>query len=227
MISPVLVDFSGTIDEFLLTEQETKDLSRFVLSNISDEYMRHWEQNIDSSLHQTRSEYKQAIFTEQPDDFSMVFGMTPRKSKLAMMLEEGASSFDIKSGFEQSDKKKRKKDGGWYLTIPFRHATSTAIAESMTFSGRMPNEIEKLVKVSEKPLNLSDLPEGYKDKRVSRAGYKHKAAIIIRNDMRKIKTILFCIGFYLTIQTMAGTSILTELRYLQEMETTRGLYRRD
>ena len=177
MIAPVFIDMSGVVEEFMLTEQEVKDLSRFVLSNVSDEYMRHWENNIDQSLHSTRSEYKQAIFTEQPDDFSMVFGMTPRQSKLAMMLEEGKSAFDIKEGFRQSSKKKQKKDGGWYLTIPFRHATSEAIAESMTFSGRMPREIEKLVKISEKPLKLTDLPEGYRDKRVSRAGYQHKAAV--------------------------------------------------
>jgi len=177
MISPILIDLSGVIDEFILTEQETKDLSRYVLSNISDEYMRHWENNIDNSLKSTRSEYKRAIFTDQPDDYSMVFGMTPTKSKLGMMLEEGASDFDIKEGFKKSSKKKQKKDGGWYLTVPFRHATSEAVAESAIFSSKMPKEIEKLVKTIDRPLKLTDLPEGYRERRVSRAGYSHKAAI--------------------------------------------------
>jgi len=177
MIAPILIDLSGVIDEFILTEQETKDLSRYVLSNISDEYMRYWENNIDNSLKSTRSEYKQAIFTEQPDDYSMIFGMTPRKNKLAMMLEDGASEFDIKDGFKKSSKKKQKKDGGWYLTVPFRHATSEAVAESMTFQNKMPKEIEKLVKITDKPLKLTDLPEGYREKRTSRVGYQHKAAI--------------------------------------------------
>ena len=177
MLSPVFIDFGGVIDEFLLTEQEVKDLSRFVLSNIKDEYKRHWEENVETHLHSTRSEYMKAMFDYQPDDYSIVFGMTPRESKLAMMLEEGATPYDIKEGFRQSDKKKRKKDGGWYLTVPFRHATSTAIAESMTFKGKMTSEIEKLVKTTERPLKLTDLPEGYRDKRVSRVGYKHKSAI--------------------------------------------------
>lgn len=177
MIEPVIVDLSGVIEEFILSEQETKALSSYVLSNIADEYMRHWEQNIDSSLKSTRAEYKQAIFTEQPDEFSMVFGMTPRQSKLALMLEEGASEFDIKEGFKNSSKKHTKEGGGWYLTIPFRHATSEALAESMTFASKMPREIEKLVKISEKPLTLGDLPSGYQDKRISRVGYQHKAAI--------------------------------------------------
>jgi len=139
--------------------------------------MRYWENNIDNSLKGTRSEYKAAIFTEQPDDFSIVFGMTPRQSKLGVMLEEGATSFDMKDGFSKSDKKKSKKDGGWYLTIPFRHATSEAVAESAIFSGQMPKEVEGLVKISEKPLKLSDLPGEYRDKRISRVGYQHKTAI--------------------------------------------------
>lgn len=181
MIPPVIIDISGTVNEFLLSEEETKSLSRFVLSNISDEYMRVWERNIDSSLKSTRSEYRRAIFTEQPDDYSMVFGMTPTKSKLAMMLEDGASQFDIKSGFEQSDKKHAKKDGsGWYLTVPFRWATSEAVAESMVFSNQMPEDIEKLVKTTARPLKLSDLPSNYIIDHInqrSSVGYAHKHSI--------------------------------------------------
>lgn len=190
MITPIYIDLSGVIDEFILSEDETKSLSRYVLSNISDEYMRYWENNIDSSLKSTRSEYKQAIFVENPDDYSMVFGMTPRKSKLAMMLEDGASQFDIKEGLKKSSKKHMKKDGGWYITVPFRHATSEAIAESMAFQGQMPQEIEKLVKTVGRPLKLSDLPAGYQEKRVSRVGYQHKAAIyegLTRQDISSTK----------------------------------------
>lgn len=178
MLTPVVIDLSGVIDEFFLDENEVKSMSRYVLSSISDEYMRVWERNIDGSLHSTRSEYRRAIFTDQPDDFSMVFGMTPTKSKLAMMLEDGASAWDIKDGFANSSKKHIKKDGsGWYLTVPFRHATSEAVAESMIFSNQMPKEIEKLVKTVGRPLKLSDLPSQYRDVRTSKVGYVHRAAI--------------------------------------------------
>lgn len=177
MLAPILIDLSGVIEDFILTEDETKSLSRYVLANISDEYMRYWEKNIDTNLRSTRSEYKQGVFTEQPDNFSIIFGMTPRQSKLGMMLEEGASAYDIKEGMASSQKKKPKKGGGWYITVPFRHATSEALAESMTFSGKMPKEIEKLVKVTEKPLNLADLPPQYQERKTSWVGYKHKAAI--------------------------------------------------
>lgn len=177
MLPPIFIDLSQVVNEFVFDEGESKALQSYVLSNVADEYMRYWESNIDNSLNSTRAEYRQAIFTEKPDDSSIVFGMTPRQSKLAMMLEDGASEFDIKQGFSKSTKKKTKADGGWYLTIPFRHATSEAIAESMVFSSRMPKEIEKLVKTVDRPLNLSDLPKGYREVRTSRVGYKHKAPI--------------------------------------------------
>ena len=181
MLPPVIIDLSGVIDEFFLDENETKAMSRYVLSNISDEYMRVWERNIDGSLHSTRSEYRRAIFTEQPDDFSMVFGMTPTKSKLAMMLEDGASRYDLKEGFGNSSKIKFKKSGmGWYLTIPFRWATSEAVAESMVFSNQMPEDIEKLVKTTAKPLKLSDLPSNYIIDHINSRniiGYAHKNSI--------------------------------------------------
>lgn len=191
MIAPVLIDLSGTIDEFLLSEQETKDLSMYVTTKISDEYYRVWTANVEnSSLKQTRSEYLEAMYFQQVDDNTVMFGMSPRKSKLGMMLEEGASAFDIKSGFEKSSKRHFKAGGGWYLTVPFRHATSEAVAESAIYSSIMPKAIEQLAKVSTTALSNADLPEGYKDRRISRAGYKHKAAIyegLKRQDISSTK----------------------------------------
>lgn len=175
MIAPVFIDLSGTIDEFYLSEQETRDLSRYVLDSMSKEYMENWERLIETNLHGTRQEYMNAIFSERPDDFTAIFGMTPRQSKLGVMIEEGASQFDIKEGMSKSGKRKFKADGGWYMTIPFRHATSEAVAES--FSSKMPGSIEQLVKTSSKPLKLSDLPGNYQKIHTSHAGYTHKAAI--------------------------------------------------
>jgi hypothetical protein len=177
MIAPIIIDLSGTIDEFFLSENEVKDLSRYVLDNMAAEYQQTWDKLINSSLHQTKVEYRSAIFAERIDDYNMVFGMTPRQSKLGMMIEEGASGFDIKEGFGKSSKRKFKADGGWYLTIPFRHATSEAVAETATLGTPMPKPIQNLVKVSRTPLRLNQLPKQYQEKRVSSVGYQHKAAI--------------------------------------------------
>lgn len=194
MIAPIIIDLSGTIDQFFLSENEVKDLSRYVLDNMAAEYEQNWNKLINSELHQTKKEYILATFTQRIDDYNMVFGMTPRQSKLGMMIEEGCSGFDIKEGFSKSSKRvvklstnkdgslKRDKDGktsqgGWYLTIPFRHATSEAVAETATLGIPMPKPIQNLVKVSSKPLRLSQLPSQYQEKRVSSVGYQHKAAI--------------------------------------------------
>lgn len=206
MIAPIYIDLSGVIDEFILSKEETTALSAFVLDNIGDEYMRVWETNIDNLLHQTRSEYKNAIFVERPDDFSLIFGMTPRQSKLGMMLEEGASQFDIKEGFKKSDKKKFKANGGWYLTIPFRHATSSAVAESAIFSSKMPNRIEQLVKASKSPLKLNQLPKGYREVKTSHTGYVHKSAIYEGLHRRDISTGKEKRGGYYTFRRVSDIS---------------------
>lgn len=63
-------------------------------------------------------------------------------SEVGVALEEGKSNVDLKSFFERSEKRREKKDGGWYLTIPFRHnvlklmglGVNTKTLWGMTFS---------------------------------------------------------------------------------------------
>lgn len=178
MFEPVVIDLSEVATEFVLSDEEIASLSRLLLATIADDYVRKWEKLIDNSLHSTRAEYKRGIFTEQPDDYNIIIGLTPRQSQLALMLEDGATSFDIKEGFSKSDKKHEKKDGGWYLTVPFRWATSDALGESFGFSNKMPKPIEKIVKTTKEPLKLGDLPSGFKELGQNKAsGYKHKFTI--------------------------------------------------
>lgn len=173
MFEPISIDISDVASEFVMSEEEVRSLSRYILARIADEYVREWEHLIDQNLHSTRNEYKKGIFSEQPDDYSVIIGLTPRQSKLAMMLEEGASQFDIKAGMEQSSKKHMKKDGGWYLTVPFSFATSEAIGES--FANKMPKPIEQLVKVMKEPLKLGNIPEALRSIGQNQtSGYKHK-----------------------------------------------------
>ena len=172
-----LIDLSGTIEEFSLSDEEIGSLSRYVLDCVSGEYTRNWEKNIDDSLHSTRQSYKNAIYVEQPDDYSLILGMSPQKDKLGLMLEEGATSFDIKAGLEKSAKKHMKKDGGWYITIPFRWATAEAIGESSIFANKMPAAIYQLVKTSSRPLSVGELPKGFDIIKTNSVGYEHKSSI--------------------------------------------------
>jgi len=111
------------------------------------------------------------------------------------MLEVGHEPFDEKIGFSQSPKKKMKKGGGWYMTIPFRYASSEALAESGAFAGILPKQIERMAKQSTIPLRQTDLPTPFNDtnqraviermnKRVDE--YKHKVSVyagLIRKDI--------------------------------------------
>jgi hypothetical protein len=171
-----LIDISGTIEEFSLSSDEVSSLSRYILDSVSGEYMRNWETNIDGVLHQTKTNYKNAIYIEQPDDYSLILGMSPRKDKLALMLEEGATSFDIKAAMSKSSKR-HEKNGHWYITIPFRWATSEAIAESSIFAGKIPKAVERLVKMSSSPIKQSNLPKGFDVIRTSSVGYTHQSSI--------------------------------------------------
>ena len=124
-------DISETVQEFSLQQVEVDSLSNYLLDRIVDEIMGRWDGLVDSSLNTTRDEYRRAMYTDRPDDRTAIIGLTARDSKLAMMIETGAEAFDEKIGFSNSELKHMKKDGGWYLTIPFRHATSEAIMGMM------------------------------------------------------------------------------------------------
>lgn len=181
MFEPISIDISDLASEFVMSEEEVKSLSRYILARIADEYVREWEHQIDQNLHSTRNEYKKGIFSEQPDDYNIIIGLTPRQSKLAMMLEDGASQFDIKVGMEKSSKKhwysslKDNKEH-WYITVPFTFATSEAIGES--FANKMPKPIEQLVKVMKEPLKLGNIPEALRSIGQNQtSGYKHKFTI--------------------------------------------------
>lgn len=175
MFPPIIVDISDVVEANMLTQDEANSLRGFVLDRIADEYMMKWNKLVDNGLHGTRSEYKRAMFVEYPDENSVVIGLTPRESQLAMMIEDGAPSFDEKEGFKKSEKAKNKGTDKWYLTIPFRWATSEAVAESAIFSNQMPKPIEQLVKVSTKPITEKDIPAEYRGLGSNpTSGYVHK-----------------------------------------------------
>ena len=172
---PVSIDISDTINEFSLTREQANQLSKYILDSVVDSFVRAWEEDVDNTLHQTRAEYKKGIFQENPDEHTIVVGLTPRQSSLSMMLEEGATQFDIKEGMAKSPNRHLKKNGGWFMSVPFRFATSDAVAESMSFSNQMPKPIEKLVRTTGGPLTIEQIPSSFnKIGQNITSGYTHK-----------------------------------------------------
>lgn len=85
-----------------------------------------WQTTVQNKLNSTRPLYLQGLSWDSvmyPYDGNMFSGAVQLQGKFPNMLEKGFGSFDIKVGFSKSDRKIKKKDGGWYLTIPFRHST--------------------------------------------------------------------------------------------------------
>jgi hypothetical protein len=154
-----------------------------------DSYMFAWENQVNSNLHSTRQQYKAAMSVEYESDTVAIIKLQPTENSLPMMLEEGASQFDIKEGMAKSDKRTIKEGGGWYITIPFRHATTEALGESSIFSGRpkdsygekgknLPKEVYLLAKNTKEALTPDDLPEKYRALLSNpTTGYEHKSPI--------------------------------------------------
>jgi hypothetical protein len=182
---PISIDISDTVEEFYLSKDETDSLRRYILDRVYEEYRFKWDEEVvNSDLKSTRKEYLNAMFTERPDDFTFITGLSARYSPKALMVEDGADSFDMKVGFSQSDKRKdvTRKDGskGWYITIPFHLATSEALRESETFSGKMPKAIYNLAKKlgDKESIKLDNIPsalQGLGKNAVS--GYQHQSNI--------------------------------------------------
>ena len=86
------IDISDILIEFQNLASRSGELKEAILDRITDDFMHRWEGNVNNELHQTRSEYKKAMFVERPEEGIAIIGLTPRESQLALMIEDGASS---------------------------------------------------------------------------------------------------------------------------------------
>lgn len=130
-----------------------------VVKDITASFAREWENTAKGLLHQTRGRYLNNLSVIDSGRMEGAVVLDYTKDPLIRMIEEGASAFDLKDGFEKSPKKKLKANGGWYLTIPFRQATPGAVAEDSVFSNKMPQDVYEVIK--SKKANI-DIPGGGK-----------------------------------------------------------------
>lgn len=172
MLAPIHIDFTDFINAFDIPQESIKQFVSNIVSELSTEFAMYWGKEADS-LGSTRQQYKQGIYAEKVDDFNFIVGLN---GWLPNAIEQGISGFDMKEGFRKSskviwsiDKDKDKETGerSWYLTIPFRHATSGAIGESEVFSGVMPSEVYKEAKTLSpgEGLNVKNLPKEFQVKK--------------------------------------------------------------
>ncbi len=133
-----------------------------VVKDMTAAFAREWERQAQQALHQTRGRYLENLHVLDTGRMTGAVMLDYSKDPLIRMIEEGASAFDLKDGFEKSPKRKLKADGGWYLTVPFRHATPGAIGESSVFSNKMPEDVYEVAKKLKTDI---DVPGGGKRSR--------------------------------------------------------------
>lgn len=162
---PVFVDVSDFVEQSALTPEETSAFVTLLLHKLEQEFREKWMDQVEQNLHSTRAEYMKAMFTDHPNDNTVVMGVTARESPLAVMLELGADAFDEKVGFMHSSKRTLKRGGGWYLTVPFRHGVPTTLRER--FTSVMPVSVYMLARrAAGRPLALRQLPASQQVKTV-------------------------------------------------------------
>ena len=185
MILPINIDLGDLVEEFNLSGDQSVFLGSSIIDAVVSEYQLRWQNLISSELHKTRNEYKRGVFIERESPLSVTFGLTNRESSIPLMIEEGQPPFDEKEGFRNSPKRKETEDGGWYIDIPFRHATPEAVADFGLFSTVMPrqiyNEVRQLGRLSFMDLPVRESAIGQR-KEINRLGvnkpaYIHKVPI--------------------------------------------------
>lgn len=167
---PIAIDTSGVSAEFSLSKSEVEDMIDYVVKETVSEFARNWEQEVRRNLSSMRNRYIQNIVVI---DEGKMKGAVVLTGQLSNMIEDGSPPYDLKEGLLNSPKAKSKKDGGKYITVPFRLAAPTSIGESEVFSGKIPEEIHATLKEKEaniaieggmrtEGLKESEMPDKYK-----------------------------------------------------------------
>lgn len=186
----VAIDIGNVPAEFSLTRDQVEQMIDYAVKTVTARFAENWELEAGKELNSTRNEYVRSL---RVIDEGKLAGAVALSGELPMMLEQGASTFDMKEDFKNSDKAIQKEDGGWYLTIPFRIASSEALGESEVFSGVMPKDVHGIAKSKEvdessgksDPIKPNELPDKYqpqtKKVRIPKSNtfteYQHKTSI--------------------------------------------------
>lgn len=197
-MKPIDIDLTGLQGQFGLSASQVDALTEHCVKEVTTAVYYEWESLAKQRLKSTLPEYLQNLNVIDKGRFAKQIILT---GFLPNMIEQGASPFDLKDGFRNSQYVKYtipvysangrmlKKGGDWYLTIPFRHGTPGIVGQA-GFANEMPQEIYDLMVHRPRgvPLTAQELPYPYDERRtratiygnnnsVLYAEYQHKASI--------------------------------------------------
>lgn len=165
MVPNVKIDISDFVQQWKLTAEESDMFVYSVLDELGTRFADAWRNEAGKSLKQTKQQYQRAIYIEKPTPDSLIVGLA---GWLPNAVEQGLEPFDMKPGFRDSEHRHQKKDGGWYLTVPFRFANPEALAESSIFANVMPGKVYEIAKKTladrSQSLKVSQLPDEFRIK---------------------------------------------------------------
>jgi len=170
-MKPIEIDLSGLGAQFNLASEQIDELTEICVGSVSAAIYANWEALAKQRLNSTLPEYLQNLINVDKGRFEKQIILT---GKVANMIEQGASAFDMKEGFKKSRKVKYtitkynskgtviSQGGEWYLSIPFRIGTPGTLGQA-GFTGEMPQEIYDLVRVksNKERLGMSEIPSPY------------------------------------------------------------------
>jgi hypothetical protein len=190
MIVPININSDDITSQFSATREDVENILDYIVKETTSRYADYWHHAASVGLHSTRRRYLNNLNVVDEGRLRGAVVLDYTKDPLVKMIEEGASAFDMKVGFQRSKNVKFKEDGGWYLTIPFRIGVPGDVGEGGGIGTIMPESVHRAAKQLEprKQLKNEDLDE--KDRIINaRPGvssipesktfleYKHKASI--------------------------------------------------
>lgn len=158
----------------IMNNRLNETLNKAVQISISDSMNMikdKWQLEAQKKLKSTRSQYLMGLGMDLDNLYNtnILSAEIFLKGTLPNMTEKGYSPFDMKIGFSKSNRKKITKNGGWYLTIPYRHSTPN----SFMYGKPMPKNIySQARKLSGKDRLSIQGGQG-----TSWTGYRHKSNI--------------------------------------------------
>ncbi len=194
MVIPININQEDLISQFNISTKEIEEVSDRVVKEVAAAFYVKWQEEAMQSLSSTRDRYINNLRLVDSGRMEGAIILDYTKDKLIPMIEEGASAFDMKEGFANSDKRKIKKDGGWYLTVPFNiKAPGGEVSGAVNV---LPSEVHQIIQ--QKPINpstnrsaglgKSEIPEQYAIPKVRAAivipesqafaEYQHKASTL-------------------------------------------------
>ena len=205
---PISIDISEVVNQLNVTKDTLQNISRVTLNGIVGEFVDELENHVNKNLKSTRSTYLRAIYRKEQGNNNVIVGLNPAYS-LALMIEGGASSFDIKKNVLSSPKVKISKEGKKYISVPFRFATAEAIGESSVFSSKLPNAIKNIAKANfiqkKGGVRKGQLKNPFAERKINQiSGYRHKHSIY--EGVKRTKTTGENRGSYFSFRRISENS---------------------